>query len=196
MKRKSLRDQFEENYMAIPVPAKNAQGFKMKYVYCAPWYYWNLEEKMLQREKIKILLSSVAGFLIFLLTATCASDLNRAPVVFLPSVVALCCHVLEFSGVIQLLMAKYRTTKLTFEEVDRILRFAPLFRAICCAVSAVACLFAFVMGDFSLMAAFMSCGFSFTAITAWFVENSYSRIPVCTEKNTDFEEYEMRSTEI
>ena len=47
MARKSLRERFEECYTAVPVPADNEKGFKIKYVYCAPWYIWEFPERCL-----------------------------------------------------------------------------------------------------------------------------------------------------
>ena len=190
MERKTLREKFEDNYMAVPVPADNAQGFKMKYVYYAPWYLWDLPEKELKREKTRLALYSAAGLLAFLLSAAQACALNRSPVLFLPCALALCCHVMEFSALLQFAAAKRKTTKMTFEEVDRALRFAPLLRGICCGLSAAVCLGALLPGPFSARTAWMAAGLFTAAATAWAVQNRYSRLPVSVEENHSLEEIE------
>lgn len=182
MGRKTLRERFEENYTAVPVPAKNRRGFRMRYIYYAPWYLWALPEPQLRREKRYILFCSAAGLILFLLSAAQPSALNRSPLVFLPVAAALCCHVAELFALLQFMAAQYRTTKMTWEDVDRALRFAPPARALCCGFCALACLASLVKG-FSPRTVCMAAGFGAAALTARAVNRRYSRIPLSVEDN-------------
>ena len=41
---KSLREQFEEDYAAVPYTDRPGGKVKIRYVYDAPWYRWDLPE--------------------------------------------------------------------------------------------------------------------------------------------------------
>ncbi len=187
---KTLREKFEESYAAVSVPANNKQGFKIRYVYSAPWYVWDVPREKLRREKRKIALFSLVSFLPYLFAVTVPSALNRMPVVFLPSMLALCCHILELSGVVQFLAARYQTTKFTYEEVNRILRFVPLLRAGGSLFAGAACLYGLAAEQAGLPAVWMCLGFWLSAAAAWAVEHWYSRLPLSYELNTNAEKYE------
>lgn len=186
MGRKTLRERFEENYTAVPIPAKNRRGFRMQYIYYAPWYIWALPEPKLRREKRCILFYSILSLFLFLFSAAQPSALNRSSLVFLPVAAALCCHVAELFALLQFIAAKYRTTKMTYEDVDRVLRFAPPVRVLCCGLCAFACL-ASLIRDFSLRTVCMAAGFGAAAFTAWAVKRRYSRIPLSVEDNHDLQ---------
>ncbi len=187
---KTLREKFEESYAAVSVPARNKQGFKIRYVYSAPWYVWDVPREKLRREKRKIALFSLVSFLPYLFAVTVPSALNRMPVVFLPSMLALCCHIIELSGIVQFLAAKYQTTKFTYEEVNRILRFVPLLRAGGCLFAGAACLYGLAVEHAGLPAVWMFLCFLLSAAAAWAVEHRYSKLPLAYEINSNVDKYE------
>lgn len=41
---KSLREQFEDDYTAVSIPADNKAGFRITYIYYAPWHIWDLPQ--------------------------------------------------------------------------------------------------------------------------------------------------------
>lgn len=190
MGKKTLREIFEDNYTAVPIPANNAKGFKMKYIYYAPWYFWNLPDRALKNEKRLILLCSLAGFLCFLLSSTRVSELNRMPVIFVPCALALCCHVVEFFHLVQFAAAKEKTTKMTFDEVDKALRFFPGLRCAACGFCALACVCLWILGYRDSDIIRMPAGFAAAAITAWAVQKRYSRIPHSVAVNHTLKEME------
>ena len=185
---KNLRERFEDCYTAVP----NGSGFKMKYIYYAPWYVWDMPEKSLRRQKCAMLLCSIAGLCISLLSAVQRSALNTAPVAFLLFALALCCHVMEFRGLFQFLGARYRTTKMTYEYVNRLLLTAPILRAAFSGALAVMGISAAVTGGMISFAA--ALGYGLSAASAVWVYRLYSRIPVTIEENDSLERYESEFT--
>ena len=57
---KSLREQFEEDYAAVPYTDRPGGKVKIRYVYDAPWYRWNLPESVLKKKKWQMAGASVA----------------------------------------------------------------------------------------------------------------------------------------
>lgn len=189
MGRKKLRDKFEDCYTAVPVPAANAKGFRMKYIYYAPWYVWDMPKELLMHLKCAMLLCSVAGFCMALLSMLQKSPVNRSPVVFGFCALSLCCHVMEFFGLVQLLAARYRTTKMTYEDVNKLLLTAPIARAIFDCVPALLCVFNALRGGGAILLG-MAAGYGLSAASALWVRYRYSRIPVITEENDSLEQYD------
>ncbi len=186
---KKLRDRFEDCYTAVPVPAGNARGFKMKYIYYAPWHVWDLPEKQLRRLKWALLLCSAAGLCASLSAMVQRSPLNRTPAVFALCALALCCHIMELLGLVQFVGARYRTTKMTYEEVGGLLSVMPTARAALSGVLTVVCAIHAVLGGGAVSLG-MALGFALSAAAALWVRHQYSRIPVKTEENDSLKQYD------
>lgn len=182
-KGKSLKDLFEENYVATEVPAGNRKGYKIVYRYSGPWYLWDLPKRQLQKEKWLEFGLSLLGLILYLLTGARKVTVNvRGPGVIL-AVFALCIHVLEFSALIKFVCAGSRTTRMTYQEVDRILGAATGVRgALLCgtAVTAFACA---VRDGMETMALFTAAGYLGCAAIAFYICYRYRKIPFSTEKN-------------
>lgn len=195
MARKTLRERFEENYTAVPVPTGKDGGFKMRYIYYAPWYYWDLPVRRLRKEKRLLLALSLLGLTVFLAAAVCTSDFNSRAAVFVPCVLSFCCHILELSGLAQFNLAQYRTTRMNVQEVERIMDLAPVARTILSALAGCICLWYTVRGEYSGMSLAVTGGFFACAGLAALEVYRFRRIPVRTEDNHTLEEMEMELNE-
>jgi len=188
MARKSLREKFEESYTAIPVPAKNRKGYTMRYFYYAPWYIWDLPEEKLRKEKWLLLGISLIGLLVFLLSGLTPNEVNGTQLLFIPSALTLCCHILELSGLLQFLAAKYRTTKMTYQTVRDILEYVPWVRMMLMAVSTAVCLYHMAAGGVNGDLVTVAAGYLFCAVTAWLEVSRFRSISVRQEENNALEE--------
>lgn len=184
---RSLRDKFEENYTAIPVPANNKAGFRVKYVYTAPWYFWDLPKEKLSREKCVVAGASILSLVVFCLISIQALPLNQKWYTVFPAAIALCFHILELSGVVQFLFSSHSTTQMTYQEIRRILEYAPAGRMIACILAGICGgIFSFNAGiniaTVLWIGSHLSCG-----ALAWLEIRRFSAIPVRTEKNRTLE---------
>ena len=180
---KSLRKRFEDCYTAVPVPDAGARGTKLRYIYYAPWYLWDIPEKALRRRKYELLLSSAAGLGLSLMLMAHRSAIHAIPIVFLAFALMLCCHIYELRGVLQFFAARYRTTKMTYEDVNNILSVAPVLRVIfsCVPVTASVIWFVIFKGERTLL--LEALGYALSAALGAWVYLRYHRIPMRTEEN-------------
>ena len=123
---KTARERFEDNYMAISVPADNKKGFKIEYVYYAPWHYWDLPKPELKRVKRVVALEMLAGILLFALASGVDTGVNKTVSVLVPGAVCLCGMIFELLGVCQFFFSKYETTRTNMQDVTNKLMFATL----------------------------------------------------------------------
>lgn len=189
MKRKTLREKFEDSYTAVPVPANNAKGFRMKYIYYAPWYRWDLPKKGLRRVKFAMLISSVVGLLLTLMSMAQSTAVNRMPAVFAPCAMMLCCYIMEFSGLLRFLAAGDRTTKMTYDEVSMILKTFPLIRATVGCIPLAVCMYLAFTDNF-VFHAVLALLYGLTSVSALGIGYYYRCIPVAVEKNNNLDVYE------
>ena len=184
MKKKlTLRERFEDNYTAVPVPCNNKKGYKMQYIYYAPWYYWDLPQKQLRGEKNLLFLCSILSLAVFLLAASRRVELNSWQVVYLPCVLALCAHILELFGLLQLVAAKQPTTKMIYQDVNKTMAFAPAARAVCTGIAGAAAIVWMYRNAFSSLALGVTLAFFACAAAACFEFYRYHKMPVRVEEN-------------
>ncbi len=182
-KGKSLKDLFEENYTAVQVPAGNKKGYKIEYLYSGPWYIWDLPEKRLKKEKWTELGLSLTGLLLYLLTGAQQAAVNSGKLGVILAALALCIHVLEISALIKFICAGYKTTKMTYQEVDRILGAATGLRGILlCGVAAMALVYG-VAGGMNVTALMVLAGYMGCGAIAFYIYHRYNKIIFYTEEN-------------
>lgn len=181
---KSLREQFEDDYMAVSMPANNRKGFKIQYIYSAPWYLWDMPESVLKQKKLLLTGVSVGSLFLFLLIGIQRSGLNSYILVELAGTFALCFHVLELFSIFQFLFTKYRTSRLTYSNIDRILSSVPFIRGICLVSAVVASVYYMLQNTFCWLTVFVAAGYLICALMALFIFIEYKKIPFRTEKNT------------
>lgn len=186
MEHKTLKEQFEESYTLIPVTSGKGKT-KMKYVYCAPWYLWDLPPSRLRREKILLMCISLSGLAVYIAAATAPAEVNGAVSVVLPSVGGLCMHIVEISRLLQFCFARYRTTELTYYQVTRILCRIPAYRG-CCGIIACLAVVVHMAGGRDLLLSFrVLAGYLVYAGLAWGVYVRFRRIPHRVENNHSLE---------
>lgn len=186
-KGKSLKDLFEENYKAVKVPAKNKKGYKIEYLYSGPWYIWDMPQDKLKREKWLEFGLSIAGIILYLLTGSVRTKVNISKPGVILAVLALCIHVLELSALIKFICAGYRTTKMTYQEVDRILGAATGLRGILlCGVAFAAFVYA-VAGGMNTLSLLVTAGYLGCGFIAFIIYRRYNKITFYTEKNRSLE---------
>lgn len=189
---KSLREKFEDDYTAVSVPAENRMGYKIKYVYDAPWYIWNLPEHELKRKKWLLTGVSVGSLILFILTGMQSSILNSYVFVEIPGIFALSFHVLELFSMFQFLAAGYRTTRMTYNSVNRILSWVPMVRGGCLITAAAAGIYYLLSAGGDMIAGPVIAGYLVCAFMALYVFGDYRRLSLRTEKNEMIRRYEYQ----
>lgn len=184
---KSLREQFEDDYAAVSVPSRGRAGFKIRYVYYAPWYLWDMPEPELKMKKWLLAGASAASLLLLLITGTRQNGINSYIPVELAGTFALCAHVLESFGMFQFLAAGYRTSRMTYSGIDRILGIVPLIRGLCLIQAAAGGFYYMLQETFSWGTALAASGYLACALMALYIFREYRRIPLRTEKNDSLE---------
>lgn len=194
---KSLYERFQEDYTAIVVPASNKNGFKIDYVYYAPWFVWNLPEHELRQKKREILLLTIIELILFSLSAWNPSLLNALAFVAYPSIISMLAFILGMIGVLQFYFAKYRTTKSTFQQANRRITLHVFVHMLASAIASLGCAYYMVCYDFPL--SFQNTLLLFTygvdAMIAFVVLKQYREIPFTTEKNDTLQHVERAVAE-
>lgn len=127
---KSLREQFEEDYAAIPVK-KQSGKYKIRYVYDAPWYVWESSQDQVKQVRQKICIASIGSFLILCLCGCLASGINTEALAVIPMVCSLGLYVIEFFGVLQFCFSGDKTERITYNHIYRTLHIIPVLRSVC-----------------------------------------------------------------
>ena len=97
--------------------------------------------------------------------------------------VALCAHILELSGVLRFYFAKYRTTQMTYKNVDFILRTIPLVRGCALFGTMISGLYFLTYNSFGILTIYVLMGYFVCACSSFYIWRKYRKIPLKTEKN-------------
>ena len=186
---KTLWEQFDDDYTAVSIPSDNRRGFKIQYVYCAPWYSWGLPESELKQKKLLLTAMSVGSLLVFLLTGIQRVEINRTIVVEIAGTFALCFHVFELFSIVRFLVSKYRADRMTYQYIDRMLKVIPLLRGISLLAAVIAGTCYMLQYPVKLHTVVVTAGYLFCALIALYIYNDYRKIPLKTEKNDALEKH-------
>lgn len=189
-KLRSLRERFEEEYMATTEPCDNRQGFRIKYVYYGNWHIWNLPEEQLKKVKIKVLVLLAADIVLFALAALLPSDVNSHKYVAFPGIIAVLALALKTLGVFQFLLAKYRTTKSNFEDAGRRIRFWSIVQVACTVLSSIGCIYCIYAFGFVIYRLMTALLYALDAAACVLIFRTFVKIPVKVEKNDVLEHVE------
>ena len=77
-----------EDYTAIVTPCNNKKGFRIDYIYYAPWFLWKLPEDQLAKIKQTVFIECIACILLFVTAAVIPSGLNALRLVAFPALLA------------------------------------------------------------------------------------------------------------
>lgn len=189
---KTLQERFEENYAAVEKPAKNKDGFKIEYVYYAPWYLWDRPEAELKKCKRTLLAASLLGLVFYVVAGTRRCEANMALWVGVPALLGLCAHMVELFGLIMFNCAKYRTTKMTYTDVNRMLTLAPLSRIGMMVLTAGASVVILFLKGFSWNGVTALMGYLISGTTAIYISKTYRALNLRTERNDTLDKLEAQ----
>ena len=136
---KTMREKFEEDYVAVEEPCNNRQGFRIRYDYVGPWYRWKLLPEALRGEKRVIGNACAISLLLYLFGALQSSVLNYSRYVELFGMLSLAAFVFEAVGTMQFCTSKDKVTNMSFSDINTKLRVAPLLQGILILCAAAAC---------------------------------------------------------
>ncbi|MBR4289020.1 MAG: hypothetical protein IKT52_00035 [Oscillospiraceae bacterium] len=189
---KTLQERFEADYAAVEKPANNKDGFKIEYVYYAPWHLWDLPEAALKKCKRMLLGVSLLGLVFFIVAGIQECEANTRYWVAVPALLGLCAHVVELYGLILFNCAKYRTTRMTYHDVNWCMSFGPVARTGLLLLTGITSGYGVFLYGFSWKALTAWMGFLASAITALYVSRTYRGLQLRTERNTILEELEAQ----
>lgn len=189
---KTLQERFEENYVAVEKPANNKDGFKIEYVYYAQWYLWDRPEEELKKCKRKLLAASLMGFAFYVIGGIQRCEANTMLWVGVPALLGLCAHVVELFGLILFNCAKYRTTKMTYTDVNWMMSLGPIARTGMMALTVGSSVVFLFLQGFTWNAATALMGFLISGMTALYVSRTYQGLNMRTERNDTLAELEAQ----
>lgn len=180
---KSLREQFEEDYEAVPYVAQPGGKVKIRYVYDGPWYIWDIPENLLKSKKQKLTGLSLISLVLFIGTALIPAGLNTWSLTAIAGIFSLAAHVLELFGVIRFLIVPYQTTRMDYNYINGLLRIVPWIRGICLLAAGVCGIFYMAGNTFTLPGLAAFAGYLAGAVLAFVLAVQYKNIPFTTKKN-------------
>lgn len=192
--RKKLRDLFEENYTAVKTSDRSKKGYRIEYIYSGPWYIWDLEEPRLKKEKRQIFLLGMLSVILFLAAGLQNASVNTNPYSVIPALLVLCIQVLELTAAFQFICAKYKTTRMTYNRVDRILGGVSGIELILQLWITGLALWLFVRADQNLISFLTLLLYGASAFLTFVIYKKFNRIGFYTEKNNSVREHEERFT--
>lgn len=181
----SRQEKLESSYAAVLIPGEDGKHGRVKYVYYAPWYVWELSPEERRREKGAMLALELVSLALMLDLAATAGRESNELFFSLPWTLALCAQIWELTAVARFLAAKERSTVAAFEGVNGVMSAWPAYRAVLCAVCGAA---AAVCGGMSPGAVIRFAGFEACAGMALAVFVRYRRIRIRMERNTALDE--------
>ncbi|MBR0164107.1 MAG: hypothetical protein IJQ12_05480 [Lachnospiraceae bacterium] len=125
----TTKELFDTYYKAEKVPYHNRRGYRMRYIYTGPWYYYGQGDNILRTTKIRMAAFFVSSVLCYLAAALRHAYVNYDRYVSLFGTLALAAVVFELVGVVQFLFIREKTTIINYRDVDMKLRIAPLMYA-------------------------------------------------------------------
>lgn len=180
-----------KEYAASVVPANNKDGFKIKYVYCGPWYIWDLPQAQLKREKNVIAAEYLGSVAAYVLTAALVRDTNSLALVAFPAIVAMIALFMETFGILQFRFAAYKTSRSTYTVADRRMRIYPMLLMASAGLASLGAVYYMIGFGFSPDRLGASIGYAIVAALACALWLRYRRIPFTTEKNDTIDHIEV-----
>ncbi len=188
---KTLKSRFEENYMAVSVPANNKKGFKIEYIYYRPWHIWNIPEEELKAKKKSVLIAGIVGLLLFIATGAVNTPITQAAIVVIPAVLSLAAQVYELVGVFQFYFSPRQTTESNYMDVSTKLKIAPIVRAVLLGVTVLACCVNLIFQEHSALSVCVALSYLLQILLPLYIFKTYRTIPLKTEKNDNINKYSL-----
>jgi len=137
---KSMKEEFEENYKAVKMPAANRKGYRMEYVYIGQWVGWKESSAHVRKTKITAGICCALSLLLYLCAATFGSPVNYGRLVSMTGLLALAPFIFVVFGVFQFCLSKEKMTKDTFRDISAKLKVAPVIYAFLMIICGTACM--------------------------------------------------------
>lgn len=186
---KTPREKFEESYVAVSVPADNKNGFKIEYVYYDEWFMWKEPEERLKRTKCYFIALCLLKTALFLVSSTVYAGVNARLWVEVPATLAFCALIFEVIGAFQFRLAKYRTTRQSYNDIHLKLRTSPVIFGALILITAAISLGYMLTGDYSPASLAVTLGYAVCAVISAGEYKLYSGLKLKTEHNTNFDKY-------
>jgi hypothetical protein len=122
---KTMRDEFEKYYRAVPVEKANKKGFRTEYRYIGEWYVFGESAEELKKAKRYVANALLSSLILYLVAGMQYSPLNYARYVQLFGMLSLAPFVFEAVGAGQLIFSKDKVTCLSFRDIREKLLIAP-----------------------------------------------------------------------
>lgn len=180
---KSLREQFEMDYSPVPYMAKPGGKVKIRYVYDAPWYFWDLPGDILKKKKCQLTCMSISVLILFMISALMPSGVNTWTVTAIAGTFSLAVHVLELFGVIRFWAAREHTTRMNFNYVNGIMGIVPWIHGLCLGAAALSGAVYMAKNLISLYDLAALAGYMICAVLCFFMAAVYQKIPFGTCKH-------------
>lgn len=181
---KSFRTRFNENYVATIIPADNKRGYKVEYVYYAPWYIWKISEEIFQKQKRILLGMEIGSLILFLAIVLLRISLNSNKIVYGITALNLCVQILEIAALIDFMIARRKTTKIQYENINRGLIAFTTIRSVLSSFAALICILLIANKNMlSVKSMGMVLGLLICSYLAWEIKRTYQQIPFITEEN-------------
>lgn len=181
---KSLRDQFQENYMPVTKPANNKRGVKVVYVYYAPWYVWNVDEARLKKLKWTIGALCALDTVLFFLTCIIYTGVNYEIFVGAPAMLSICGLLFQILGAAQFAASPRRTTRMSGKSIRNRLVWAPRVRVICLLVAVLGGVYTLIRYGADTVSILVVCAYLVCVAISGSILFVFQKIPVTSEKNT------------
>lgn len=180
---KTLRDTFEENYMAVAEPGDNKKGFKICYLYTGPWYVWNEDPDRLKTRKRVLGTACAISILAFLAASMQDSALNYSRYVELPGMLSIAALVFEIFGVAQFCMTKDKVTSMDFHDIDIKLKIAPLLHSFLLFCTAIVCIYRMFIHMVPVSEVLVPLFYILSGVLSFVIFYMYQKIPYITKEN-------------
>lgn len=174
---KSLREQFEEDYKAIPVVCKNGKS-KVKYIYDGLWYVWKIPEDRKLRQKGQIAAASIVSALVPCICGCIHNGINTDPFTVISASCALAFYVVEFFGLIRFLCCGKRAERMTYHSITRALGLIPHIRGILLMTAVIGGIVYNIRNGIQLPALYVLAGYVTGMVGAFLTTKSFRKIEV------------------
>lgn len=177
------QERFEENYMAVDVPANNKRGFRIRYVYYGPWYVWNEPDGVIRREKVVYILACLLEALCFLKAATCECAINYHVLVGAPAMLSMAAFLFKAIGTARFCTAGKRMTHPTYQEISGMMKVAGNLESVLLLATSVASVFVMVNKRLPASVLLVAAGYLAAFVFSVVICVRFNKLKYATEKN-------------
>lgn len=185
---RTLRDSFEENYMAYEEACKTKKGFRIRYKYVGPWYRYQFSAE--ERHRYKRILTGLCliSTICFFAAAMRKCELNQYSFPVLFSGLSIAAFLFQWFGVVRFLLAGEKMTADNFKEINVILNIVPYINTIFLFAASLSCISMMVRnGRFSGMMTVPLC-YLMAGICSGLISFFYKVLPYEKIKNHALED--------